>query len=40
MISIIKEDRPNYTLLLKVTHFSHDQRCEIAVRDALKEQNK
>ena len=30
MISIIKEDRPNYTLLLKVTHFSHDQRCEIA----------
>lgn len=30
MISIIKEDRPNYTLLLKVTYFSHDQRCEIA----------
>ena len=30
MISIIKEYRPNYTLLLKVTHLSHDQRCEIA----------
>lgn len=30
MISIIKEDRENYSFLLKVTHHSHDQRCEIA----------
>ena len=30
MISIIKEDRENYSFLLKVTHHNHDQRCEIA----------
>lgn len=30
MISIIKEDRENYSLLLKVTHHNHDQRYEIA----------
>ena len=30
MISIIKEDRENYSFLLKVAHHSHDQRCEIA----------
>lgn len=30
MISIIKEDRENYSFLLKVVRHSHDQRCEIA----------
>lgn len=30
MISIIKEDRENYSFLLKVVNFSHDQRCEIS----------
>lgn len=30
MISIIKEDRENYSFLLKVSHHSHDQRYEIA----------
>lgn len=30
MISIIKEDRENYSFLLKVVNLSHDQRCEIS----------
>lgn len=30
MISIIQEDRENYSFLLKVTELSHDQRCEIS----------
>lgn len=30
MISIIKEDRENYSFLLKVTNYNHDQRCEIS----------
>lgn len=30
MISIIQEDRENYSILLKVTELSHDQRCEIS----------
>ena len=30
MISIIQEDRENYSFLLKVTNYNHDQRCEIS----------
>lgn len=30
MISIIQEDRENYSFLLKVTQLNHDQRCEVS----------
>ena len=30
MISIIQEDRENYSFLLKVTNYNHDKRCEIS----------
>ena len=30
MISIIQEDRENYSFLLKVTNYNRDKRCEIS----------